>query len=98
MWGLVVIFVSGLFFGICIGAISSIIHFEVFKEHKKSQDILDGLILEIDKFKKTFSKYFEEIVFFPAGVQGGRATEISKKITNKIKNVNENLFDLPEMH
>ena len=46
---------------------------------------------EIDKFKKTFSKYFEEMVFFPAGGQGGRTTEVSKKITNKIENVNKSI-------
>lgn len=45
---------------------------------------------EIDQFKNSFSKYFEEMVFFPAGSQGGRATEVSKKITDKVENIQEN--------
>lgn len=45
---------------------------------------------EINQFKNFFSKYFEEMIFFPAGNQGGRNTEVSKKITNKFKNLEEN--------
>lgn len=44
---------------------------------------------EIDQFKIFFSKYFEEMVFFPAGNQGGRNIEVSKKITDKVNNVKE---------
>jgi len=39
---------------------------------------------EIDQFKIFFSKYFDEMVFFPAVSQGGRTTEVSKRVTDKV--------------
>jgi MoaA/NifB/PqqE/SkfB family radical SAM enzyme len=40
---------------------------------------------EIDNFKKEFSKYFKEMIFWEASNQGGRNIELSKEITKNIK-------------
>lgn len=42
---------------------------------------------ELDIFKKQFSKYLKEMIFFPAANQGGRNVEVAKEIT---KNLNLN--------
>ena len=42
---------------------------------------------EIKIFKKTFGKYLEEMIFFPAGNQGGRNIDTAKNITSELNNI-----------
>ena len=43
-------------------------------------------------FKKNLSRYFDEVIYVKALNQGGRGVEVSKKLTNKLKN-NKDKFE-----